>query len=72
MEIITQLSPFKDNKEILRPYLEYFCFSGTGKADSKNQADSLVKFKTFNDTNTWKIIQNQKQLMKFGVVYIFV
>lgn len=49
------LSPFKDNKEILRPYLEYFCFSGTGKADSKNQADSLVKFKTFNDTNTWKI-----------------
>ena len=39
----------------IKTYFEYFWFFGTWKADSKNQADSLVKFKTFNDTNTWKI-----------------
>ena len=49
------LSPFKNNKETLRPYLEYFCFSGTGKADSKNPADNLIKFQKYNDKSTWKI-----------------
>ncbi len=49
------LSPFKDHKETLRSYLEYFCFTGTGSADSKHPADSLVKFGKFNDIKTWKI-----------------
>ena len=41
------LSPFKDHKEILRPYLEYFCFKGTGSSDSKHSAESIVKFYKF-------------------------
>jgi len=49
------LSPFKDHKEILRPYLEYFCFTGTGASDSKNPAESVIKFSKYNDTSTWKI-----------------
>ena len=48
------LSPFRDNKEILRPYLEYFCFTGTGSSDSKHPAESLIKFTKYNDPSTWK------------------
>ena len=53
------LSPFRNNKEILRPYLEYFCFIGTGSSDSKYQAKSLIKFTKFNDSSTWKILSKK-------------
>jgi len=53
------LSPFKDNKEILRSYLEYFCFTGTGSSDSKNPADNLIKFNKFDDPSSWKIYSKE-------------
>jgi len=53
------LSPFRNNKEILRPYLEYFCFTGTGSSDSKHPAESLIKFTKFNDPSTWKIYSKE-------------
>ncbi len=53
-------SPFKKHKEILRPYLEYFCFNGTGSKDSKHPADSVVKFHKFNDPSTWKIYSKKE------------
>ena len=53
------LSPFRNNKEILRPYLEYFCFVGTGSSDSKYQAKSLIKFTKFNDPSSWKILSKK-------------
>jgi len=55
-------SPFKDNKEVLRPYLEYFCFSGTGSSDSKNPAEKIIKFTKFDDPKTWKIISKKETI----------
>jgi len=49
------LSPFKNSKEILRSYLEYFCFTGTGSSDSKYPAESLIKFNKFNEPSSWRI-----------------
>ena len=66
------LSPFKNNKEILRPYLEYFCLSGTGSSDSKYPADNLIKFSKYNDPSTWKIYSKEKLLMKYGMDLAFV
>jgi hypothetical protein len=57
-----EASPFKDNKEVLRPYLEYFCFSGTGSSDSKNPAEKIIKFTKFNDPKTWKIISKKETI----------
>ena len=54
------LSPFKNQKEILRPYLEYFCFSGTGSSDSKHPAQKIIKFTKFNDPITWKIFSKKE------------
>ena len=56
------LSPFKDHKETLRSYLEYFCFTGTGSADSKHPADSIIKFEKFNDFNTWKVYSKSETI----------
>ena len=56
------LSPFKDHKETLRPYIEYFCFTGTGSAESKHPAESLVKFEKFNDINTWKVYSKSETI----------
>lgn len=56
------LSPFKNNKEILRPYLEYFCFTGTGSSDSKYPAENLIKFSKYNDPSTWKIFSKEETI----------
>jgi len=49
------LSPFRESKNILRPYLEYFCFKGTGRSDSKYPAQFIFKFSKFNDPSSWKL-----------------
>jgi hypothetical protein len=54
------LSPFKNHKETLRPYLEYFCFSGTGSSDSKHPAQKIIKFTKFNDPTTWKVFSKKE------------
>ena len=56
------LSPFKDHKEILRPYLEYFCFTGTGSSDSKYPAENLIKFSKYNDPSTWKVFSKEETI----------
>ena len=58
------LSPIKKFKEIWRPYIEYFCFSGTGKGDSKIPADYLFKFTKFNEPSTWTIISKKEAVDK--------
>lgn len=49
-------SPFASNKDILRPYLEYFFFSGTGSSDSIIKADKVLKFSEYNNPSTWKVL----------------
>jgi hypothetical protein len=56
------LSPFKDNKNILKPYLEYFCFNGTGSARSDYPADAIIKFTQYNDVNTWRIYSKSETI----------
>jgi hypothetical protein len=56
------LSPFKDNKDILKPYLEYFCFNGTGSSKSDYPADAIVKFTKYDDVNTWRIYSKSETI----------
>ena len=56
------LSPFKDHKEILRPYLEYFCFNGTGSGRSEYPAEGVLKFKDFKDPSTWILYSRSKTI----------
>ena len=56
------LSPFKDHKEILRPYLEYFCFIGTGSRESNLTAEGVLKFKNFNDPATWTLYSKSETI----------
>lgn len=47
------ISPFKDNKEILRPFLNFFLFDGTGSSLSKLPANRILGFTNPLDVNTW-------------------
>jgi hypothetical protein len=49
------LSPFRNEIKIIKPYLNYFIFKGTGKGDSKNPAEKILEFNKFSDENSWKI-----------------
>ena len=48
-------SPFKDNIEIIKPFLNYFLFKGTGKGKSNNPADKILSFESYNNLKSWKI-----------------
>ncbi|MFL2533988.1 MAG: hypothetical protein ACJ0RM_03445 [Alphaproteobacteria bacterium] len=58
------LSPFKNHKDIWRPYLEYFCFNGTGDGDSKFPADLLLSIDTFDDKASWELIKKEEAIDK--------
>lgn len=51
-------SPFRNHKEILRPYLEYFLFKGTGSGDSKNPAEGMLEFHDPLNVNTWSFTKD--------------
>ena len=59
---LNEKSPFKDKKEILKPYIEYYCFTGTGSKDSKHPAQKLVRFNCYSDHTSWKIIEKSKAI----------
>lgn len=48
-------SPFKNEKEYLRPILNYFLFTGTGTGDSDYPAKYVLDCADPYDTTTWKI-----------------
>ncbi|MDC0344440.1 hypothetical protein OAM66_02935 [Pelagibacteraceae bacterium] len=58
------LSPFKNHKDILKPYLEYFCFTGTGSSKSKHEAVGVLKFKIFDDSSTWVLNSKSDEIDK--------
>jgi len=59
---LNEKSPFKDKKEILKPYIEYYCFTGTGSRDSKHPAQKLVRFNCYSNHTSWKIIEKSKAI----------
>jgi len=50
-----QYSPFKDKIKVLKPFLDYFLFEGSGKANSSNPADKIFEFEKYNLSSSWKI-----------------
>ena len=48
-------SPFKDGIKIIKPFLDYFLFKGTGKSDSAFPAERILEFDNFNNVGGWKI-----------------
>jgi len=48
-------SPFNNNKEIVKPYLDFFIFEGSGKGYSEFPAEKVLDFKSFDDLNSWKV-----------------
>lgn len=53
-------SPFSKHKEYLRPVLEYFLFTGTGKGESNFPADAMLIFGEPDDPTSYQIL-NKKQ-----------
>jgi len=49
------ISPFKQHKDILEPYLNYFLFTGTGSKASKLPAAKILTFANPLDIKTWHI-----------------
>lgn len=49
-------SPFGPHKNIFAPYLEFFCFDGSGRGKSKHPADAIIEYTNPFDTRTWTII----------------
>jgi hypothetical protein len=47
-------SPFKENKDIIKPYLNYFLFYGTGSSLSKLPAKRILSFSDPLKPKTWK------------------
>ena len=48
-------SPFKDNKEVLKPFINYFLFKGTGSAESNYPAEKILAFSNPFSLTTWQI-----------------
>jgi len=48
-------SPFKNNKHIIKPFLDFFIFEGSGQGKSKYPASKVLEFKNFEDTDSWDI-----------------
>ena len=48
-------SPFNDYIDIVKPYLDFFVFKGSGQGTSEFVADKVLEFKSFNDTESWEI-----------------
>jgi hypothetical protein len=55
-------SPFSNNSEILKPFLNYFCFDGSGKKDSDHPADFIIKFTNPFDFTTWEIFDRENYI----------
>ena len=48
-------SPFNKNQEIVKPYLDFFIFEGSGRGYSKYPALKILDFKSFDELDSWKI-----------------
>ena len=49
-------SPFSLHQSILEPYLEFFCFDGSGRGKSKHPADAIIEYTDPFKTNTWTLV----------------
>ena len=47
-------SPFSNHLSTLKPFLDYFCFEGSGKKVSDHPAQCIIEFSDPCDITTWK------------------
>lgn len=50
-------SPFKNKIEILRPFLEYYSFHGTGSKRSAHPAEAIIKFSDPQNIGSYQLIK---------------
>ncbi len=55
-------SPFSNHKDVLKPFLNYFIFDGTGSSISKEPAKYLLSFTNPLDTGSWNIYDKSNAL----------
>ena len=48
-------SPFNNHIDIIKPYLDFFIFKGSGQGKSKMTAEKVLEFKSFDNTSAWNI-----------------
>ncbi len=48
-------SPFSNHLSTLKPFLDYFCFDGSGKKVSDHPAEGVIEFSNPCDITTWKV-----------------
>lgn len=64
-------SPFKEEKEIMRPFLNYFLFDGTGSQLSKIPANRILGFSDPLNVNTWIIYDRENAIDMYWDNLIF-
>jgi hypothetical protein len=65
------LSPFKNKKELLRPFLNYFLFKGTGSKTSVLPAKYILSFTDPTNTISWKLHDESNAVDLYWIDLIF-
>lgn len=55
-------SPFRLNKNILKPFINYFLFEGTGSSLSDMPVSRILGFTDPLDVNTWKVYDKENAI----------
>jgi hypothetical protein len=50
-------SPFRKAKHILKPILEYFLFTGTGRGPSNHPAEFILEYQHPQNPDTWEVLE---------------
>lgn len=52
-------SPFNDHIDIVKPYLDFFVFKGSGQGTSEVIADKVLEFESFDNLDTWNVYEDE-------------
>ena len=55
----SEKSPFKNHKNIIKPYLDFFVFKGSGQGLSEFPAEKVLEFESWIDQKSWKIYSKE-------------
>ena len=48
-------SPFNNHMKVIKPYLDFFVFKGSGQGKSDIIADRVLEFTSFDNLDSWKV-----------------
>ena len=64
-------SPFQNKKNVLKPFINYFLFYGTGSKLSNLKSDMILSFEDPLDTSTWKFFDKNNAIDLFWDNLVF-